>query len=72
LRRNCVVKRVSEGNIKGRIGVTGRRGRRRKQLLDDVKETRGCWKLKEKALGRTLWRVRFGRSYGTVVRQAAE
>jgi hypothetical protein len=52
--------------------VTGRRGRRRKQLLDAVKETRGYRKLKEKALGRTLWRVRFGGSYGTVVRQTAE
>jgi hypothetical protein len=30
--------------------VTGRRGRRGKQLLDDVNETRGYWKLKEEAL----------------------
>jgi hypothetical protein len=30
--------------------VTGRRGRRRKQLLDDCKEERGYWKLKEEAL----------------------
>jgi len=27
--------------------VFGRRGRRRKQLLDDIKETRGYWKLKQ-------------------------
>ena len=33
---------------------TGRRGRRRKQLLDDLKETRGCWKLNKEALDRTL------------------
>ena len=38
----------------GRIEVTGSRGRRRKQLLDDVKEKRGYWKLKEEALDRTL------------------
>jgi hypothetical protein len=43
--------------------MIGRRGRRRKQLLDDVKEKRGYWKLEEKALGRTLWRTRFGRGY---------
>jgi len=30
------------------------------------------WKLKEKVLGRALWRVRFGGSCGTVVRQTAE
>jgi hypothetical protein len=34
--------------------MTGRRGRRRKQLLDDLKEKRGYWKLKEEALARTL------------------
>jgi hypothetical protein len=30
--------------------VTGRRGRRSKQLLDDIKEKRRYWKLKEEAL----------------------
>jgi hypothetical protein len=50
--------------------MTGRRGRRRKQLLDDLKEKRRYWKLKEEALDRTLWRTRFGRGYGPVVRQA--
>jgi hypothetical protein len=37
--------------------MTGRRGRRRKLLLDDLKETREYWKLKEEALDRTLWRT---------------
>jgi len=32
LRRNCLLKHVTEGKIDGRIEVTGRRGRRRKQL----------------------------------------
>jgi hypothetical protein len=41
--------------------MTGRRGRRSKQILDDLKKKRGCWKLKEEALDRTLWRTRFGR-----------
>jgi len=47
----------------------GRRGRRRKQLLHDLKEMRACSKLKEKVLARTLWYTVFGGVYGTVVRQ---
>ena len=46
--------------------MTGRRGRRRKQLLDDLKVMRECWKLKEEALDRTLWRTGFGRGCGPV------
>jgi len=41
LRRNCLVQQVIEGRIKGEIEVTGRRGRRRRKLLDDLKERRG-------------------------------
>ena len=52
--------------------MTGGRDRRRKKLLDHLKEKRGHWKLKEKALDRTLWRTRRVRGYGTVVRQATE
>jgi hypothetical protein len=69
LHRNCLLKHVVEGKEEGRIEVTGRRGRRRQQLLDDFKEKRGYWKFKEEALDRTLWRTRFGRSYGPVVGQ---
>ena len=66
---NCLLTHpVTEGKMGGRIEVTGRRGRRRKQLMDYLKKKRGYWKLKEKALDRTLWRIR-GRSYGPVVRQ---
>jgi hypothetical protein len=54
LRRNCLLKHAIEGKIEGRIEMTGRRGRRRKQLLDDLKERRGYWKLKEDALYCTL------------------
>jgi hypothetical protein len=50
--------------------VRGRRGRRRKQLLNNLKEKRGYWKLKEEALDRTVWRTRFGRGYGPVVKTA--
>ena len=71
LRRNCLLQRVTEGKIQGRIEVTGRRRRRRK-LLDDLKERRGCSHLKEGALDRTTWRARFGRAFGPVVRQTAK
>jgi hypothetical protein len=72
LRRNCLLKHLIEGKLEGRIEMTGRRGRRRKQLLDDLKEKGRYWKLKEEALDCTLWRTRFGRGYGPVVRQTAE
>jgi hypothetical protein len=49
--------------------VTARRGRRWKQLLDDLKEKRGYWRLKEEALDRTGRRTRFGRGYRPVVKQ---
>jgi hypothetical protein len=72
LHRNCLLKPLTEGEIKVRIDVTRRRGRRRNQLLDELKETGRYWKLKEEALDRTLWRTRFGSGYGHVVRQTAE
>jgi hypothetical protein len=72
LRRNFLLKYVIEGKLEGRIKVAGRRGRRRKQLLDDLKEKRRYWKLKEEALDRTVWRTRFGRGYGPVIRQTTE
>ena len=46
LRRNCFIKEVIEGNIEGRIEVTGWRAIGRKQLLDDFKGKRGYCKLK--------------------------
>jgi hypothetical protein len=52
--------------LKGK--VTGRGGRRHKQLLGDLKET-WCWKLKKEALDCSLWRTPFGRGYGHAVRQ---
>jgi hypothetical protein len=63
---------VIEGELEGRIEMTGRRGRRRNQLLDGIKKKRRYCKLKEEALDRTMWRTRFGRGYGPVVRQTAE
>jgi hypothetical protein len=72
LRRNCLLQRVFEGNIKGGIEVTGRQGRRRRKLLDDLKERRGYSYLKEEALDRTMWRDRFGRGFVAVVRQTTK
>jgi len=48
--------------------VTRRRGIRRKKLLDDLKDRRGSSHLKEEGLDRTMWRNRFGRGVGPVVR----
>ena len=53
----------------GRIEVTGRRGRRREQLLGYLEERRGYCKLKEESIDRFLCRTRFGRVYGPVVIQ---
>jgi hypothetical protein len=50
----------------------GRRGRRRYQLLDGLKEKGEYWKLKEEAIDHTLWRIRFGRGYGPVVTKITE
>ena len=72
LHRNCLLKQVIEGKIKGEMDVTRRRGRRRKKLLDDLKDRRGYSRLKAEALDRTMWRNRFGRGFGPVVRQTTE
>ena len=48
--------------------MTGRRGRRDKQILDDVKETRGYWKLKEEALDRSVWNTGSDVDNGPAVR----
>ena len=53
--------------------MTGRRGTRSKQLMDDRKERRRDWKLKYEASDlRTLCRTRSGRGYGPVERQTTE
>jgi hypothetical protein len=57
LRRMCLLKQVNEGKIE----VTGRRWRRSKQLLDNVKEKREYWKLKGRstrshAVKKSIWK----------------
>ena len=70
--RDCHLQRVFEGRINGGIEVTGRQGRRLRKLLDDLKERIGYSHLKEEALDRTIWRARFGRGFGPVVRQTTK
>jgi hypothetical protein len=48
LRRTWLLKLVIEGKLEGSIEVKGRRARRRKQLLDDLKEDRGYIKFERK------------------------
>jgi hypothetical protein len=72
LRRNCLLQQVIEGKIKSGIQVVGRWGRRRRKLLDDLKEWRWYSHLKEEALDRTIWTARFGGGFGSVVRQTAK
>jgi hypothetical protein len=69
LRRNCLLKQVIGGKIKGGTEVTGRRGRRSRKLLDDIKEKRRYSHLKEESVDRCMWRARLGRGFGPAVRQ---
>jgi hypothetical protein len=70
--RDCLLRHVIEGKIKGGIEATWRRGRRRRKLLDDLKEMRGYSHLKNEAADRTVWRAPLGRGIGPVVRQNAK
>jgi hypothetical protein len=63
LRRNCLINHVIEGRIEGRVEVRGRQERRRRELLDELKETKGYFKFKDETLDRTLWRTRSGIGY---------
>jgi len=75
--RNTRLCRAHSENIKledryGEIEVTGRRGRRRKKLRDELKDRRGYCHLKAEALDRSKWRARFGRGFGPVVKQTTK
>jgi hypothetical protein len=70
--RNCLLQQIIEVKIKGGIEVTERRVRRRGNLMDNLRERRGYSHLHEEALDRTMWRARFGRGFGPVVRQTAK
>jgi hypothetical protein len=68
LRKNWLLNHTFDGKTEGGIGVKRRWERRCKQLRHDSQEARGYGKLKENALDHTLWRVRFGRGCGPVIR----
>jgi len=71
----CVETAFYNGLLKERlkgIEVTGKEGRRRRKLLDDLKKRTGYSHLKEEALDRTMWRARFGRGFGPVVRRTTK
>jgi hypothetical protein len=72
LPRNCLLQQVIEGKIKGGIEVTGRRGGRRRKLLDNLEERRRYSHLKEETIDHSVWGARFGRSFGPVVRQTTK
>ena len=72
LHRNRLLKLVTGERVEGRREVIGRRGRRSKQILGDLKQKKGCCKLKDEALDRTLWRTVLGRGCGPFVRQKKE
>jgi hypothetical protein len=40
LHRTCLLKHIIKGNLEGGIEMTGRQGRRSKQLLEELKEKR--------------------------------
>jgi hypothetical protein len=58
-RRKYLLIHVTEENMEGRIEWTGKQGRRRKQLLDDLKEWTLYCKLSEEPLDHTLCELTF-------------
>ena len=57
---------------KRRVRSDRKMRRKRKKLLDDLKERRGYSHLKQEALGHTKWRAHFGRGFGSVIRQTTK
>ena len=66
LRRNCLLHDVIEGKLDETPGV----GRRRIQMIDDLKVKTKYWMLKEEAEDRRRWRAKFtGQVQGPAIRQ---
>jgi len=63
---------VIERNIQGRIYAMWIRRRRRKQILDDLKKTKGLCKLKDEALNPAVWKTGIGRVRGSLLRGSRE
>jgi hypothetical protein len=62
---------VSSDVVQGRDRNDRKTRKKRRKLLDDLKESKGYSQLKEEGLDRTMWRASFGRGCGPVVRQTA-
>ena len=71
LRGNCFLNHVIKEMIERRIEVTGRRGRRHRRLLDDLKKNVRYWELEEETPDCTQWKTGWGRGHGAVIRQVA-
>jgi hypothetical protein len=63
------VETASKYVIEGKIEGTGKRGRRRKKQLDDLKDRKRYQYFKEEVLDPKIWIIRFGSGYGPVERQ---
>jgi hypothetical protein len=72
LAQELFLKLISEGKIERDTEVTEKQGTRPKQLMNGLKERRGFWNLKEKAIDCTLWKPSSRRGSGPIVRQTAE
>jgi hypothetical protein len=70
--RNVLLKHVIGRKIERMTEVTRKRGRGTTQVLNDLKERRGYWKLKDGGLDSALWRTGFGIGRGSVVRESTE
>jgi hypothetical protein len=64
--RHFLLKNFVERKVEG----TETRGRRRKQLLNNLTETKRFWKLQEEEPESILWKIRFGKDYGPVLRES--
>jgi hypothetical protein len=67
LHRNFCLKHIIEGKREGGIEEMRKQGRRRKQLLHELKETNGDLNLKEESLDCSVWRTYLGSGCGPVV-----
>jgi len=58
--------------MEGKMAVRRRRGRKYKELQDNLKEKRRYWILKKEILDHTAGRTRFGIGCGPVIRQTTD
>jgi hypothetical protein len=65
LHRNCLLKHVIKGKVRGEMELKRRLGRRCKKLLYDLRDRREYSHLKEEALDCTMCRNRFGKKLWT-------